>query len=106
MVNSSKLAQRVKSWPEPGPGSWSTIESEDQLLRTFENPFKFKCNICEFTAKSDRGLKSHKTRQHENCDWCEFICAEESEMKKHKMDKHTIAYSKEVLQGLIAKSPW
>ena len=82
-----------------------TIESEDQLLRTFDNPFKFKCNICEFTAKSDRGLKSHKTRKHENCDWCEFICAEESEMKKHKMDKHTIAYSKEVLQGLIAKSP-
>ena len=83
-----------------------TIESEDSpLLKTFDNPFKFKCNICEFTAKSDRGLKTHKSRKHENCDWCEFICAEESEMKKHKMDKHTIAYSKEVLKGFIAKSP-
>ena len=83
-----------------------TIESEDSsLLKTFDNPFKFKCNICEFTAKSDRGLKTHKSRKHENCDWCEFICEEESEMKKHKMDKHTIAYSKEVLKGFIAKSP-
>ena len=83
-----------------------TIESEDSpLLKTFDNPFKFKCNICEFTAKSDKGLKTHKSRKHENCDWCEFICAEESEMKKHKMDKHTIAYSKEVLKGFIAKSP-
>ena len=83
-----------------------TFESEDSsLLKTFDNPFKFKCNICEFAAKSDRGLKTHKSRKHENCDWCEFICAEESEMKKHKMDKHTIEYSKEVLEGFIAKSP-
>ena len=51
------------------------------------------------------GLEFDKSRKHENCDWCEFICAEESEMKKHKMDKHTIAYSKEVLKGFIAKSP-
>ena len=83
-----------------------TFESEDSsLLKTFDNPFKFKCNICEFAAKSDRGLKAHKSRKLENCDWCWFICAEESEMKKHKMDKHIIAYSKEVLEGFIAKSP-
>ena len=83
-----------------------TIKGEEnQLLRTFDNPFKFQCYICEFIVKSDRGLKSHKTRKHENCDWCKFICKEESEMKKHKMDQHTIEYSKEVLQGLIGKSP-
>ena len=62
-------------------------------------------NVCDFQVKSERGLKSHKTRKHENCDWCEFICDSNSEMKKHKMDKHTIAYSKEVLQGFIGKSP-
>ena len=83
-----------------------SIESEgNALLRTFDNPFQFKCNFCDFQAKSERGLKSHKTRKHENCDWCEFICDSNSEMKKHKMDKHTIAYSKEVLQGFIGKSP-
>jgi len=46
-----------------------TIENDDEndLTRTFENPFRWKCNICEFVAKSERGLKSHKTRKHENC---------------------------------------
>ena len=56
-----------------------TIESEDNnLLRTFDNPFKFKCDICEFIAKSERGLKSHKTRKHENCEWCDYICNSKS----------------------------
>ena len=83
-----------------------TIESEENgLLRTIDNPFQFKCNVCDFQAKSERGLKSNKTRKHESCDWCEFICDSNSGMKKHKMDKHTIAYSKEVLQGFIGKSP-
>ena len=35
-----------------------TIKGEEnQLLRSFDNPFKFQCYICEFIAKSDRGLK-------------------------------------------------
>ena len=52
-----------------------TIENdENTLLRTFDNPFQFKCNFCDFQAKSERGLKSQKTRKHEICDWCEFIC--------------------------------
>ena len=77
-----------------------TIESEENaLLRTFDNPFQFKCNFCDFQAKSERGLKSHKTRKHENCDWCEFICDSNSEMKKHKMDKHTIAYINPIKPG-------
>ena len=59
-----------------------TIESEENgLLRTIDNPFQFKCNVCDFRAKSERGLKSHQTRKHENCDWCGFIC--NSEIKKH-----------------------
>ena len=84
-----------------------TIENDDEndLTRTFENPFRWKCNICEFVAKSERGLKSHKTRKHENCNWCDFICEERSEMEKHKMGKHTIQYSKEVLEGYMGKSP-
>ena len=83
-----------------------TIESEDSnLLRTFDNPFKFKCDICEFIAKSERGLKSHKTRKHENCEWCDYICNSKSEMKKHKLDKHTLKYSREVLEELMGKSP-
>ena len=84
-----------------------TIENDDEndLTRTFENPFSLKCNICEFVAKSERGLKSHKTRKHENCNWCDFICEERSEMEKHKMGKHTIQYSKEVLEGYMGKSP-
>ena len=84
-----------------------TLESEDNtLLKTFDNPFKFKCDICEFIAKSERGLKSHRTRKHENCEWCEYICDSESDMKKHKMDEHTLKYSRELLVGLMGKSPW
>ena len=71
-----------------------TCESdENMLLRTFStpiNPVGFKCEICDFAAKSERGLKTHKTRKHCNCDWCEYICDDESDMKKHKFDKHTI----------------
>ena len=82
-----------------------TIEGEDNMLRTFDNPFQFKCDICEFIAKSERGLKSHKTRKHENCEWCDFICETVNEMKEHKMDQHTLKYSREVLEGLCGKSP-
>ena len=83
-----------------------TIEGEENyMLRTFDNPFQFKCNICEFIGKSERGLKAHKTRKHENCEWCNFICETVNEMEKHKMDQHTLKYSREVLEGLCGKSP-
>ena len=83
-----------------------TIEGEENnLLRTFDNPFQFKCNICDFIAKSERGLKAHKTRKHENCEWCDFICETTNEMEKHKMDQHTLKYSGELLEGLLGKSP-
>ena len=63
------------------------IESEENgLLRTFDNPFQLKCNVCDFQATSERGLKSHKTRKPKSCDQCEFICDSNSGMKKHKMD--------------------
>ena len=43
-----------------------TIESEDiTSSKTFDNPFKFKFDICEFIAKSEGGLKSHRKRKHE-----------------------------------------
>ena len=79
-----------------------TFESEDNMLhKTFNNPLNpvgFKCEICEFAAKSERGLKTHKTRKHYNCDWCDFICDNESDVKKHKFDKHTMEYGAELLQ--------
>ena len=70
------------------------------LDQTFKNPFlAFKCDICDFSAKSERGLKTHKTRKHINCNWCDLICKDESELKKHKMDKHSLEYSVELLQN-------
>ena len=79
-----------------------TFESEDNmLLKTFNNPSNpvgFKCDNCDFAAKSERGLKTHKTRKHSKCEWCEFICDDEKEMKKHKFDKHTMEYGAELLQ--------
>ena len=78
-----------------------TVENVDVPLdQTFKNPFlAFKCDICDFSAKSERGLKTHKTRKHINCNWCDLICKDESELKKHKMDKHSLEYSVELLQN-------
>ena len=75
--------------------------SEDigNLEQTFKNPFLiFKCVVCEFVGKSERGLKTYKTRKHWNHNWCDFLCKEESELKKHKMEEHTLQYSAEVLR--------
>ena len=78
-----------------------TVENVDVPLdQTFKNPFlALKCDICDFSAKSERGLKTHKTRKHINCNWCDLICKDESELKKHKMDKHSLEYSVELLQN-------
>ena len=78
-----------------------TVESEEHSLQqTFKNPFlEIKCNFCDFSAKSERGLKTHITRKHCNCNWCDFICIDESELKKHKLDKHSMEYSIEILQS-------
>ena len=67
------------------------------LERTFHNP-NLKCNVCEFAAKSERGLKTHRTRKHDNCNWCDYICDDEEEMKKHKFDQH-VEYSAELLRN-------
>ena len=81
-------------------GNLTLDHEENSLEQTFKNPFLgFKCDFCEFVAKSERGLQTHKTRKHLNCEWCEFICIDDSEMKKHKMDKHTLQYSVELLQN-------
>ena len=81
-------------------------ENENQLTRTFDNPFRWKCDFCEFIAKSERGLKTHIKRKHEIWNWCEFVCGEKSEMKTHKMEKLSLQYGMEVLEGYIGKSPW
>ena len=85
-----------------------TVECEDNSLeQTFKNPFLqgSKCDLCDFTAKSERGLKTHKARKHWPCKWCELICRDESDLKKHKMDEHTLKYSAEVLRGYVGESP-
>ena len=80
-------------------GNLST-EKDKSLEQTFKNPFLvLKCDICDFVAKSERGLKTHKTRKHYNCNWCDFVCEEESDIKKHKMDEHTLEYSAEILRS-------
>ena len=82
-----------------------TVENVDVTLnQTFKNPFLgFKCDLCEFAAKSERGLKTHMTRKHINCDWCDFICNEDSEIKKRKMEKHSLQYSVELLKNCYLK---
>ena len=77
-----------------------TAESEDNLMEnTFSNPsLGFNCEFCDFIAKTERGLKTHKTRKHCSCDWCDYICKNESDMKKHKFDKHTLEYGTELLK--------
>jgi hypothetical protein len=77
-----------------------TVESEDNLMeKTFNNPsLGFDCEFCDFIAKTDRGLKTHKTRKHCSCEWCDYICKDESDMKKHKFDKHTLDYGTELLK--------
>ena len=80
-------------------GNLST-EKDKSLEQIFKNPFLvLKCDICDFVAKSERGLKTHKTRKHYNCNWCDFVCEKESDIKKHKMDEHTLEYSAEILRS-------
>ena len=80
-------------------GNMTKEKEEKSMDQTFKNPFlKLKCDLCEFEAKSERGLKTHKNRKHESCEWCAFVCKEESDLKKHKMDKHMLKYSAELLQ--------
>ena len=67
--------------------------------------FYIKCDLCDLSAKSERGLKTHKTRKHINCDWCDLINNYKSEMKKHKMDKHSLQYSVEFLQNAFGLIP-
>ena len=80
-----------------------TMEKEDiSMDQTFKNPFlKNKCDMCDFEAKSERGLKTHKNRKHESCEWCDFVCKEEEDLKKHKMDEHMLKYSAELLQNYL-----
>ena len=81
-----------------------TVESEgNSFEQTIKNPFLqgFKCDLCDFTAKSERVLKEHKSRKRWPCELCKLICKNQSDLKKHKMDEHTLKYSAEVLRGLI-----
>ena len=61
--------------------------------------------MCDFESKSERGLKTNRTRKQEPCDWCEFICKEKNELKEHKMNEHTSEYSAGVFRGYFGKSP-
>ena len=71
----------------------------DDLESTFINPFnKIKCDLCDFKAKDERGLKIHERRKHTNpvitvivekkkkytCEECDF----ETNIKKY-FSKHT-----------------
>ena len=80
-------------------------ENENQLTGTFDKPFRWKCDFCEFIAKSERGLKTLITRKYEICDWCDFVCVDKREMETHKMEKHTLKYGKVVPECYIGKSP-
>ena len=75
-------------------------QEENPLQQTFKNLFLgIRCNFCDFSVKSERGLKTHKSRKHCNCNWCDFTCKDESELKEHKLDKHSMEYSVEILQS-------
>ena len=79
-----------------------TSALDTSLDQTFKNPFLVvKCDLCTFEAKSERGLKTHKTRKHESCEWCDFVCKEEDDLKKHKLDEHMLKYSAELLRSYM-----
>ena len=79
----------------------STKLSElDRRLKMFEKSPEltvFKCNLCEFSSTSEKGLKTHKSRMHtashnedgasssypKQCDICEKTLRTKEEMKKH-----------------------
>ena len=56
-------------------GNLTEARGDTSMDQTFKNPFLVvKGDLCEFIAKSERGLKTHKTRKHESCEWCNSIC--------------------------------
>ena len=78
-------------------------ESFDKTLKeriledTNSNSKLFKCNLCEFSSTSEKGLKTHKSRMHttshngvetsssypKECEICEKSIRNEREMKTH-----------------------
>ena len=68
------------------------IKIEDKL-KNGKKKKTFECDKCDFTAASDKGLRTHKARIHtissisdvypKTCELCDFEAKNKSELKKH-----------------------
>ena len=54
----------------------------------------FFCDLCEYKATSQPGVRIHKRIQHEdvgkNCDKCDFKTSWTSVLSRHKQRKHSV----------------
>ena len=75
---------------------------EDSLVTSFNNPVQgIKCDQCDFVAKTNSSLKTHKTKKHtvvcpvnfsENCPFCEQTFDNKREFKHHVILNHSSTY--------------
>jgi hypothetical protein len=69
-------------------------EPKNMLENTFVNPSSGrKCNFCDFVAKDEIALNTHKGKSHEEmqhkCDSCDLVAKKESELNTHIERHHT-----------------
>ena len=75
-----KLCEIEKETVEKNLEPLKNSDSESQIT-------EFKCEKCEFSAKSDAALKTHMRSKHFTCWTCNFICDTKEERTIHN-DKY------------------
>ena len=72
-------------------------EHDDSSNKTFINPtqvddtesdLKFKCEVCDFRARSKNEVNDHKTTSHNWCRYCFSSFISQERLKKHLKNKH------------------
>ena len=69
------------------------VTKNDDKLNKKKKKKTFECDLCDFVAGSEAGLRSHQTRIHSNlkinnqfpktCDLCDYEAKNKTELKRH-----------------------
>ena len=113
------LAEKIRILEEKVLGNDENNDDDDtELNNTFVNPsFIINCEMCDFVAKTNGGLHTHKRAKHKEMldqpesiisetnsetnfqyDLCDFLTENENNLKDHKQLKHATEIEKETVE--------